>query len=131
MCFSNLMFRMLSLPRSGGLLAISAGLFSSQLLVADSFVANPSFESNYNDAFPHYGPIDLWTGGSGTNLADGPFHNGGTPIPDGLQVGFQQGNGAVSQDIFGLEDGVRYVVQFFYDARNCCGGTIDLAVQIN
>lgn len=117
--------------RLGGLLTISAGLFSGQVLVADSFVANPSFESNYNDAFPHYGPIDLWTGGSGTNLADGPFHNGGTSIPDGLQVGFQQGGGAISQDIFGLEEGVRYVVQFFYDARNCCGGTIDLAVQVD
>ena len=106
---------MSSVTRFGGLLAISAGLFSGQVLVAESFVANPSFEDNYTeDPWPHYGPIDQWIGGSGTNLAEGPFHNGDTPIPDGSQVGFKQGSGELSQDIFGLEDGVRYVVQFFY-----------------
>ena len=132
MSFSNpIRHRSYSFLRLGGLLAISAGLFSGQALVAESFVANPSFEANYNETFPHYGPVDQWNGGSGTNLVDGPFHNGGTLIPDGSQVGFQQGSGALSQDIFGLEDGVRYVVQFFYDARNCCGGTIDLAVQVD
>ncbi len=122
---------MSSFTRLGGLLAISAGLFSGQVLVADSFVANPSFEDNFSEEWPHYGEIDQWNGGSGTNLVEGPFHNGATPIPDGSQVGFKQGSGELSQDIFGLEDGTRYVVQFFYDARNCCGGTIDLAVLIN
>ncbi|MEM7384404.1 MAG: LamG domain-containing protein [Verrucomicrobiota bacterium] len=98
---------------------------------AESFVSNPSFESNYNDEWPHYGPIDLWDGGSGTNQGDGPFHNAGTLVPDGAQVGFQQGSGAISQAISGLTAGTRYVVQFFYDARNCCGGTINLAVKID
>lgn len=108
-----------------------AALCFCQSLLADSFVANPSFEANYNEEWPHYGPIDQWNGGSGTNLAEGPFHNGGTLVPDGLQVGFQQNSGAISQDISGLTEGTRYVVQFFYDARGCCGGTIDLAVQID
>jgi hypothetical protein len=36
-----------------------------------------------------------------------------------------------SQDIFGLTPGKKYWVQFFYDARGCCGGTIDLATKFN
>jgi hypothetical protein len=54
----------------------------SQALWADSFVKNPSFESNYNDTYPHYGTIDEWNGGSGVNEDAGPFHNTGTAIPD-------------------------------------------------
>jgi hypothetical protein len=95
------------------------------------FLLNPSFESNYTDTFPHYGSIDSWTGGSGLNKSDGPFHNNGTPIPDGLQVAFKQGSGDTSQDISGLTPGKRYWIQFFYDARSCCGGSIDLSTKIN
>lgn len=100
-------------------------------LLAQSLILNPSFESNYNEASPHYGSVDDWSGGSGVNLADGPFHNGSTPIPDQLQVAFIQGSSTLSQEIFGLQPGKQYWIQFFYDARNCCGGTIDLITQFN
>ncbi|MBI4326229.1 MAG: hypothetical protein HY674_13340 [Chloroflexi bacterium] len=101
------------------------------ILVADSFVKNPSFESNYNDVFPHYSAVDEWPGASGVNESGGPFHNGGTPIPDQRRVAFKQGSGDVSQDIVGLTAGKQYWIQFFYDARNCCGGTIDLITKFN
>lgn len=94
-------------------------------------VQNPSFEMNIGDTWPFYSPVDLWSGASGANRADGPFHNAGTPIPDGLQVAFKQGSGDISQDISGLEAGKRYVIQFAYDARGCCGGAIDLSTKIN
>ena len=72
--------------------------------------ANPSFESNLNTnseplspgapmGWPYYSPIDNWTvvgGGSGVNDlvydAGGPFHNAGTPVPDGRRIGFKQMN---------------------------------------
>ena len=57
---------------------------------AASFVLNPSFELNYNPTFPGYSSITNWTGGSGVNQSTGPFHNPGTPIPDGVRVGFQR-----------------------------------------
>ena len=108
-------------------LLLALGLTPS--LYAATFVSNPSFEKNYNPAFPSYSSINDWTGGSGVNQAGGPFHNGGTPIPDQARVGFQQGSGTLSQKISGLTSGQLYWVQFFYDARNCCGGTIDIATK--
>lgn len=99
--------------------------------VQAGFVTNPSFEYNYPETWPHYGAADGWTGASGANKSDGPFHNGGTPVPDGTQVGFKQGSGDVSQQITGLTIGKRYVIQFAYDARGCCGGSIDLATKID
>lgn len=98
---------------------------------AASFVLNPSFESNYNPTFPSYGPIDNWSGGSGVNQRNGPFHNGGTPIPDQARVAFIQGSASLSQTISGLTPGESYWIQFSYDARNCCGGTIDLLTKFN
>src|SRR5262245_18581319 len=116
---------------SRALVLATALLMSANLLRAASFVRNPSFESNYNDAFPHYGSIDEWTGGSGVNQADGPFHNGGTPIPDGLRVGFSQGSSTLSQDISGLTPNKQYWLQFQFDSRKCCGGTIDIVAKWN
>lgn len=113
---------------------VSAAVALALLATAPSragFVTNPSFEANYNETFPHYSAADGWNGASGVNNSSGPFHNGGTPIPDGTQVGFKQGSGTVSQEITGLTVGKRYVIQFAYDARACCGGSIDLATQIN
>ncbi len=106
---------------------LAAGTFHTQA----GLVQNPSFEANYNDVFPHYSPIDLWSGGSGINESGGPFHNGGTPIPDNLRVAFSQGSTTLSQEISGLEPGKRYWIQFFYDARGCCGGSIDILVNFN
>ncbi|HAB16096.1 MAG TPA: hypothetical protein PLX89_21310, partial [Verrucomicrobiota bacterium] len=110
------------------LLAVS---LNSLELVHAGLVLNPSFEANYNDTFPHYGPIDSWQGGSGVNQSDGPFHNGGTPIPDQTRVAFMQGASSLSQDITGLVAGKRYWIQFYYDARACCGGTIDLSTLVD
>ncbi|PYK01826.1 MAG: hypothetical protein DME23_03235 [Verrucomicrobia bacterium] len=104
-------------------------LLSTSMLWSASFIQNPSFESNYNEDFPHYGPVDSWVGGSGVNEDAGPFHNTGTPIPDRSRVGFKQGSGDLSQDIAGLTAGKQYWIQFFYDARNCCGGTIDIVTK--
>ncbi len=71
-----------------------------------ALVRNPSFESNWNVTWPHYGPVDEWPGASGVNGLSldpgGPFHNAGTPVPDRVRVGFKQGNGDVSQVIYGL-----------------------------
>lgn len=110
---------------------VAATVLLSNSLFAASFVLNPSFENDYNDQWPHYGSVSDWThaGGTGTNRSDGPFHNGGTPIPDRNQVFLQQGGGQLAQTISGLTAGQTYWIQFFYDARACCGGTIDLSVK--
>ena len=101
-------------------------------LHAASFLKNPSFESNYNDTSPHYGTIDDWiSAGGGVNEDSGPFHNTGTAIPDGTRVAFKQGSGTLSQDVAGLTAGKLHWIQFYYDARGCCGGTIDVVVKWN
>src|SRR5205814_1641220 len=111
-------------------LVVSGVLVSSASMWSATFVQNPSFESNYDDTFPHYGPIDGWVGGSGVNEDAGPFHNPGTPIPDRSRIGFKQGSGNLSQDITGLTPGKQYWIQFYYDARNCCvGGTVDIVTK--
>ncbi len=97
--------------------------------VAAALVQNPSFEDSFAGTFPHYGPVESWAGGSGTNQAAGPFHNGGTPIPDRGQMAFLQGSNRLSQQIVGLTPGQTYWIQYFYDGRACCGGTVDLALE--
>src|SRR6266571_2642243 len=79
-------------------------------LLAATFVQNPSFESNFNPDFPHYGSIDLWTGGSGVNQSDGPFHNPSTQIPDQARAAFIQGSGSMGQSLVGLTPGQSYCV---------------------
>ncbi|MCI0533727.1 MAG: DUF642 domain-containing protein [Verrucomicrobiales bacterium] len=113
------------------LLAAVGFSIAAPSLWAASFVRNPSFESNYNDTFPHYGAIDEWSGGSGVNEAGGPFHNNGTPIPDALRIGFSQGSTLLTQEISGLTPNQQYWIQFQYDTRKCCGGTIDIVVKWN
>ncbi len=106
--------------------AIQAGSVSAQ-----SLLLNSSFESNYSETFPHYSEIDDWQGGSGVNQGDGPFHNGGTRIPDQNRVAFIQGSSTLTQEVIGLVPGENFWLQFFYDARGCCGGTIDLVVKLD
>ncbi|MGK0190240.1 MAG: hypothetical protein ACI9R3_006063, partial [Verrucomicrobiales bacterium] len=114
-----------------GICGVSISLWAvATMSVNAGLIENPSFEFNFNDVWPHYGPIDSWGEGSGTNMEDGPFHNVGTPVPDGFQVAFMQGSPNLSQDIFDLEPGKQYAVQFFYDARNGAA-TIDLTTQID
>jgi hypothetical protein len=120
-------------PRSFRVFATAAFLlFSAYKTCAVSLVLNPSFEQSYNPTFPHYGAIAGWSGGSGTNQNTGPFHNSGTPIPAGAQVAFHQDdNQSLSQTITNLVPGESYWLQFYYDTRNCCGGSsVDLAINV-
>ena len=50
-------------------------------------------------------------------------------IPDRSQVAFLQGNAKMRQTVYGVEPGKTYWLQFAYNARNCCGGTIDMSVK--
>jgi hypothetical protein len=98
--------------------------------VTTTFLANPSFENNFIATFPGYGAIAAWQGGSGVNNANGPFHDNGV-VPDRAQIGFIQGTGRVSQTINGLVAGKQYWLQFRYNVRNCCVGTIDLTTRFD
>lgn len=100
-----------------------------------AFVRNPSFESNFNDVWPHYSSVDEWAGASGANDLEidpgGPFHNAGTPVPDRTRVGFKQGGGDVTQEISGLEPGGIYWLQCFYDGRRGGGASEEMVVKFN
>ena len=97
--------------------------------VSGSLIQNPSFEDHPPSAsWPHYGPVGGWEGGSGVNNADGPFQDNGV-IPDRIQVAFTQGSRKLKQLVGGLEAGQQYWLQFHYNVRNCCGGTMDLSIQ--
>ncbi|HJN81831.1 MAG TPA: hypothetical protein QF478_03560, partial [Verrucomicrobiota bacterium] len=91
-------------------------------------VANGSFEVDDVPEWPGYGAITAWTGGSGINDG-GPFGDNGV-IPDGAKLGFIQGTRTLSQQLTGLEAGAGYVLTFYYNARNCCGGTIGFTVSV-
>ena len=94
----------------------------------DNFVANGSFEADDVPEWPGYGDITGWTGGNGINDG-GPFGDNGV-IPDGAKLGFIQGSHTLSQNLTGLEAGAEYVLAFYYNARNCCGGTIGFTVSV-
>jgi hypothetical protein len=102
---------------------------SVAVTVASSLVVNPGFEYNYNSAFPSYSAIDGWSGGSGVNQANGPFHDNGT-VPDSRRVAFSQGARTLSQVINGLEVGKLYWLQFYYNVRTG-DGTLDLATRFD
>lgn len=105
------------LTASGGL-CIQNGV---QFTVRKGFVANPSFENNPPTAFPTYGPIDGWIGGTGVNRDNGgPFADNGK-IPDRHQVAHLQGSRSIKQTLSGLDPAKRYLLQYRYNARNCCG----------
>lgn len=104
--------------------------------VITSLVRNPSFEANFNPTFPGYSPIDSWSksegagGNQGVNEAAGPFHDNGI-IPDRGRIGFIQVSNALFQDIHGLTPDQPYLLEFYYNTRNCCGGVIDLTVNFD
>jgi hypothetical protein len=106
-------------------------VLSSSVAIAQPVVFNSSFELNYPETWPHYGEIEEWQGGGGVNQGDGPFHNGGTPIPDQARAAFIQGSNSLSQEVIGFTPDETHWLQFFYDARGCCGGTIDLIVWLD
>ncbi len=100
-----------------------------------AFVRNPSFESNFSEAWPYYSSVDEWPGAGGVNDVEfdpnGPFHNAGTPVPDRVRVGFKQGGGDVTQEIYGLEPGGTYWLQFFYDGRQGGGASEEVFVYFD
>jgi hypothetical protein len=106
---------------------------SAAIEVRAGLIANASFEENLPDGPSHYGSINHWPAlgaYSGVSPADGPFQDNGT-IPDRTQVAFIQSEGSLSQDVTGLEPGRSYWLQFRYNARACCGGTIGLTVRFD
>ena len=100
-------------------------------------VANPSFEADTFTVYPGYvsgnTPITAWTslGNHGLNpTSDGqsPFADNGV-IPNGTNVAFMQGDGALSQVVSGFTVGAYYSVHYYENART--GGTVPaLAVQV-
>ena len=73
---------------TGRIIAL-CGLFLSLPLAAQITVMNSSFEFNFSEAWPHYGSVDEWDGGSGT----GPeVLFCGVPHADQSQVVFLQGS---------------------------------------
>lgn len=110
-------------------LAVSAGSARAAL------VQNPSFESNWNPTWPHYGGVDSWTGGNGVNDRSldrgGPFHDNGL-TPDGNRVAFKQQGGDLSQTISGLTPGQLYWIQFYYNTRgDVLTGTCDITTRFD
>lgn len=100
-----------------------------EVAVSGSLIQNPSFEDHPpSAAWPHYGAVGGWEGGSGINNASGPFQDNGV-IPDRVQIAFTQGSRKLKQLVGGLEAGQQYWLQFHYNVRNCCGGTMDLSIQ--
>ena len=129
-------------------------LAAQPLWAQTAFVANPSFESDYNTNFPFYvntpgniTSIDGWSGGSGIGhsgigenpvIAEANGQSSGNAtawgtivenIPDRDRVAFMQANQTLSQDISGLTPGKQYWLQFWWTGRNCCGATLELDVS--
>ncbi len=102
------------------------------VMVLGSLIRNPSFEDNSHATFPGYGPIAAWdsegSGNTGINDATGPFHDNGV-IPDRNQIALLQTARILRQEVVGLTPGKHYWLQFYYNVRNCCGGSIDLMVR--
>ena len=109
--------------------------FESDMVVVDvssALLINAGFEVSALPAPPGYGAILGWNqgGGTGLNGSAGPFLDNGE-IPDRNQAAFLQGSTTLSQSVFGLEPGEVHWLQFWYNARNCCGGTLNLITEFN
>ena len=104
------------------------------IYVVESFVRNPSFETEAAPGGVGVGPILAWTstGTAGVNKIDQPFAANSGPIPDRVQVAFVQGIGSISQQITSLTPGARYWLQFRYSLRDNpdpAGPAADLIVK--
>ena len=101
------------------------------LWAQNAFVANPSFEDNFTtDNNGGITPTDWSISGSwGVSEVGSVFYNAGTLIPDRDRFAFIWHEGTLSQDISGLTPGKQYWVQFWYEGRNCCGGTMVIQVS--
>lgn len=106
------------------------------VLVLGSFVRNPSFEADEVPGYPGYMAIQSWpsegSGNTGINpvQADGPFSDNGA-TPDRDLVALLQTSKIIRQNIMNLTPGKTYWLQFYYNVRNCCGGTIDLTASFD
>jgi hypothetical protein len=96
-----------------------------------AFVANPSFENNYTPDFNGQITPDGWTaaGAWGVNQAGDVFYHSGLIIADRDRFAFIWHDGTLSQEISGLTPGKQYWLQFWYAARDCCGGS--MVVQVS
>ena len=113
------------------LLITTLALATWPLWAQNAFVANPSFEDNFTtDNNGGITPTDWSISGSwGVSQVGSVFYNAGTLIPDRDRFAFIWHDGTLSQDISGLTPGKQYWVQFWYEGRNCCGGTMVIQVS--
>ena len=112
-------------------------------LVAILRVGMPMINASFEvDTFPNYPgyvsgnfPFTGWTvtatNSEGINPGPtyGPFTDNGA-IPHGRQAVFMQ-VGSISQTLTGLTIGQDYYVEYYENARNCCGGTPGLIVTVS
>jgi Immunoglobulin domain/Immunoglobulin I-set domain len=97
-------------------------------------ITNPSFEADTFTVFPYYvsgnTPITGWNslGNHGVNTAAGPFADNGV-IPDGNQVAFMQGDGALSQLLTGFIPGADYYVIYYENARTTVTPAIEVKIS--
>jgi hypothetical protein len=115
------------------LLVTILALAAQPIWAQNAFVSNPSFEDNYTTSANGGIVPDGWTtvGGWGVNQAGDPFYNDGTLIPDRDRFAFIWHDGTMSQEISGLTPGKQYWLQFWYQGRNCCGGTMEMLVSFS
>jgi len=132
-CMNSLLF----LP----LLFISTSSFASDIIS----IPNPSFETPAIpfDTGGHYAPSGAsWTFDTGQNTStgykgSGIAFNGGAfmvgipPAPDGNQVAFLQGTGAISQVLSGFEGTKQYAVSFYAAQRAEYNTSQSIAVYID
>lgn len=94
--------------------------------VNTGLIENGGFEA---DAVPdeagYTTEITGWTWGGGGSLindATGPFYveSSNGPIPEGTQIAGIQGEGSLSQEVSGLEDGREYRLDIHVNGRECC-----------
>ena len=112
-------------------LATALGLLLpvESVMGASISIVNPSFE--IDGVTPNSGgPITGWNrlGTVGINDSAGPFADNGI-IPDRSNVTFVQGAASISQNVAGLDTSKQYWLQFYANARNCCGSVPSLRVS--
>jgi uncharacterized repeat protein (TIGR01451 family) len=111
----NIMFK---LKFYAAAVALVVGLFTAFNQAAHGqTIVNPSFETDTVPAFPGYGAITGWTGGSGINAANGPFTDNGS-IPDGQKVAFLQSGAALRQTVSGFTVGASYRLRYYENRRS-------------
>ena len=117
------------------LLVTILGAAAPPLWAQNAFVLNPSFENNYAGPGNNAQSItpDGWStsGAWGVDQAGDAFYNSGTLIPDRDRIAYVWHDGTLSQEISGLTPGKQYWLQFWYQGRNCCGGTMSVQVSFD